>query len=299
MEPQQPLKPGSEQPKEPGQASPMPPPPYDDNGLPADDGSSDSSPEPMTPQPGHRYDHLMPKKEPHKGRTALIVTIVLIVLAGLGAGAYFVFLKSDKKTEDTKQPSTSEQTNREEENENTQPAASTAAGTLKSTKLNLEVTKPAGWLGQEDPASGELTLTSPETTYATTSGSKTGVFVLKVRQGADADSQAAIKNTNAVEASETIAYSAPTQSQRHYTNITVAGTNENASFLIVTSADTFKKGEAMARFFINGDVYVIVGGFREATKTGLMGYDLMPKATFMGSDEYAAAVGIIKSLKIF
>jgi hypothetical protein len=257
-------------------------------------------PEPeYTPPPQHRFDHIKAGKKSGKGKKIALVILIIMVLAGLGAGAYFLFLKPSDE------PATSStDTTQNEPSTNTSPAAegnqpATPASALKSTKLNLEITKPAGWTGTEDPASGELTLTSPSTTYAAAGGSKTGNFVLKVRQGADADAQTMIHESNAVQDAETIAYAAPTDNQRFYTNLAVAGQSDNAQFLIITGADQPKKGESMARMLINNDVYVIIGGFRETSKTGLTGFDQMPKATFTGSDEYEQAVDAIKSLKIF
>lgn len=283
MEPEQPSQPGDFR-----------------QGPPAGQPPQHQYPEPeYTPPPQHRFEHLNSHKKGGRGKKIALIVVILVLLTGLGTGAYFLFLKPSDET--AKKPAAKAQ---DEPAGNTSPAATdtapqTPASALKSTKLNLEVTKPAGWTGTEDPASGELTLTSPSTTYAAASGSKTGTFVLKIRQGADADAQTMIHESNAVQDAETIAYAAPTENQRFYTNLAIAGQSENAQFLIITGADQPKKGESMSRMLINNDVYVIIGGFRETSKTGLTGFDLMLKAEFIGSGEYEQAVDTIKSLKIF
>ncbi len=270
--------------------------------APPPDGSEQPAPHRFDfEQPDFQRQHPQPPQRHGRsgsGRKWAIIVACIVLLAAGGAAAYFIFLKPDPASPNpTPAANPTDTSNAPAAQPDT--SSPTDASTLKSTKLNLEVTKPAGWQGSEDPSSGELTLTSPSATYATAAGgSKTGVFVLKIRQGADADGQTAIRGSNAVQDSETIAYTAPTDNQRHYTNITVAGQGENASFVVLTSADQFKKGEALARFFINGDVYIVVGGFRDATKTGLGGFDLMTRSAFTGSEEYEAAVGTIKSLKI-
>ncbi len=257
----------------------------------------------VLPPAPEQHLHAIPKQSSHK---ALWITLGLIVMLALGAGVYFLLIKSSPESNKASNTSgaassntntgTSSTPQTEGPGANNDAAASAAA--LKSTKLNLEVTKPSGWSGSEDPASGELTLTSKATTYTTGGKSVQGVFVLKIRQGADTGSQAIIHNTHAVQDSESIAYTAPTANQYQYTNITVAAAATDPNFMMVTSSDVFKKGEAMARYAMNGDSYIIIGGFRPADKTGLASFDPVPLPDFFGSGEYTASLAAIKSLKI-
>jgi hypothetical protein len=127
------------------------------------------------------------------------------------------------------------------------------------------------------------------------------VFILKLRMGADTTAQSAIHQTKAVQDSETIGYTAPTANQFYYTNLTIGGPGDTASFVIVSSANKFKAGGSLSTFLVTGSTYVIVGGYSSATtaQTELMQFDAVPKAQFTSNVAYTQAVDVIKSLKIY
>ena len=246
------------------------------------------------PPPGHRYDHLMPKKESGKKKILLLTLIGLVTLGVIAAAVYFFVLKKDTPT-----PAATDNQQATEQQPEAAPApADSTPKVFKSTKLGLELTHRTDWSLKEDPDSGEITLTSPQATYTTKDGaSKQAAFTLKFRQGATTEQQAAIKAAAAVLASETIAYSAPLETQRYYTNVTFGGQAEAISLFLVTGATQFKAGDSLANFFINGDTYVIGGGFG-GTQPENFTFDTLPKASFTGSDTYKQALDIVKSLKI-
>lgn len=246
----------------------------------------------LPPAPAHHLRAAASHKKSKKSRAGIWIAAVIVVMA-LALAAFFMFF-APKKTfapTPTNSPATGQAPKKS--------APAPAANVLKSTKLALQVTKPAGWQGTEDATTGALTLTSPETSYTSIGSAVKGVFTLTIQQGADTDTQDTIHNTNAIQDSESIAYSAPTDNQFQFTNLTVIGNIDIANYLLLTASDQYKKGEAMARFFVNGDTYVIIGGFHPSDTTKLKDYDGLTPASFLSSPEYKQAVATIQSLKIF
>lgn len=170
--------------------------------------------------------------------------------------------------------------------------------TFKSTKLNIELTHRKDWTLKE-ASDGQITLTSPRTSAVNSQGmASTNVFTLKIRNGATSAMQATLEKSIAVRDSEVIAYDAPTESQRFYTNISYGGKDADTfGFLLVTGSIEFKAGKAMAYMLsFGGDSLLIVGGYG-ADKNQTLAFDPVPKGS-LGSDVEEQALAIIKSLKI-
>src|SRR5690606_639104 len=91
--------------------------------------------------------------------------------------------------------------------------------TFKSDKLSIELTHRKDWTLKES-SDGAITITSPRTSYTASDGaSKTGVFTLHIRMGASEAQRATIDKSIATKNSEVIAYAAPAEGQRQYTNL--------------------------------------------------------------------------------
>lgn len=178
------------------------------------------------------------------------------------------------------------------------PADSTPQ-TYKSEKLNIELTHRKDWTITESAGSG-IVLTSPRTTAVMPDGTAgTNVFTLKIRKGASETMRASIDKAVAVRDSEVIAYTAPTESQRFYTNVSYAGKDANTfGFFLVTGSTEVKSGQPFTSLFsFDAETFLIAGGYG-ADKTDGLVFDGVPKGS-MGGDAEEQALEIVKSLKIF
>jgi len=250
---------------------------------PADTSNQMEQPSP----PSHE-----PTRRPHKKLLTLVVAAAAVVLVVLGVG-YWFFLRSDGKkpvAQGLSQQSTARQA--------TPPPADPTPVTYKSTKLNVELTHRQDWTLKESSA-GEVTVTSPQISYATPTGeSTTGVFTVKIRKGVTDAMKANIEKAVAPRASEVIAYAAPTEQQRQYTNLSYAGQKESFGFFIVTGNAALKVGDSFAYALpLDGDFYLVAGGYG-ADRYDSLTFDQVPKGS-IDSDAEAEAVKIVESLKIF
>lgn len=231
-----------------------------------------------------------------KKRLLLIIVAAVVALALVGTAVWFFMLrdKKDAKPSQTSNTSTEQQA---EDLPATTPADSTPV-TFKSTKLNLELTHRKDWTLKEG-SSGEITLTSPRISYSRVDGSSgTGVFTLKLRKGATDAMKATIEKAVAVRDSEVIAYAAPTDAQRHYTNISWAGQEAAFNFFIVTGSTEIKDGRPFAYMLaIDNETYVIAGGYG-TDKDGSLAFDAVPK-TAIDSEAKDQAIAIVESIKLY
>lgn len=240
------------------------------------------------------------KKGPSK-KLLIIIAIVMGVLL-LGAGAFFLLTK-DKK-EDTTTNQTSQQQQTEEDEEPTLPPAEAAVPqTYKSEALNIELTHRKDWTLTEDAEKKLITITSPKFTIQTSNESKKDVFTLKIGFGATEEAQENIDNAKAVRDSLLIGYDAPTEAQRHYTNITYAGPPGDDStlfeFFIVTGSVAFKTGVPLSGgVVINSGDFLIAGGFGKDAQNQLT-FETIPAAELEQYTAYEQAVNIVKSLKVY
>lgn len=245
--------------------------------------------EPLPPAPPHT------KVQSPKRRWLKWVIIVIVILL-IAGGAYFVFLKSKPKkttpaTQATQQTATQTPS---------QPApVDTTAVNYKSTKLSLEFTHPQSWTVTEDDSG--IVIKSPSQTYQTGGKSTQGPFRMVIKQGVAIGSPdyTIITNAKAVMDSLSIKYTAPTDAQRVFSNISFLGNGTDTfNFLLVTSDQTFKKGQAVGNSYqIGSDVLIIAGGYG-GTGTNMQ-FDPVP---VLGIDQnqppLSQAIDLIKSLKL-
>jgi hypothetical protein len=227
----------------------------------------------------------------------------VILLLGVGAFLFFVvFGSSDTAKTSIETPKSAPAV--EQTNDQPAPAEKESNGTatsFKSTKLNIEFSHPANWTVKESADKEEVTVTSPNTAYTTKDGaSKTGVFTLKFRNGVIPEAmQATVHAAVAVKDSEVIGYAAPTESQRHYTNLSYGGKDsKNFGFVIVTGNVAYKAGQPFGTSInLIGSAYVFAGGYG-ADEADALAFDAVPVSSF-ATPTYEQALGIIKSLKLY
>lgn len=136
-------------------------------------------------------------------RVFSIIAIILVLIA-IGAGTYWYFnnhKSAPAKTAQTTQP----------------PAAAKVVGTTKSyTSPNFYLTfdYPSNWT-VSDTGGGVMTVTSPETQLQNTAGqSVNGKIVMTIRKNGQKLPEFSAGNATAAIASQKIAYTKPTQTQR-------------------------------------------------------------------------------------
>lgn len=247
--------------------------------------------EPEQPPPEHK---LTRRERRHQKKLLILAIAGGAVLLFAGSGAYWFFMR-DKGTKQPAQAVTEPQG----QAETPQPApADPTPVAYKSTKLNIELTHRKDWKLVE-AATGEITVTSPASPYSRTDGqATTDVFSVKVRKGVPEDMKATIEKAVAPRKSEVIAYTAPTDQQRQYTNLSYAGTKDNFSFFIVTGNTEFKVGGAYAFALpLDSQFYLIVGGYG-SDRDGTLSFDSVPAAA-MDSEALTQAIDIVESLKIY
>jgi hypothetical protein len=219
--------------------------------------------------------------------------VLLLLLAGAG---YWLFLR-DKSPAQTQTAGNAQGQNQQAEEVPVTPADSTPVS-FKSTKLNIELTHRKDWTLKEG-SDGEVTITSPRISYARSDGkAATGVFTVKVRKGVPEAMQTTIEKAVAARNSEVIAYAAPTDQQRQYTNLSYAGQKDIFNFFVVTGNTDLKAGNAFAYTLqMDADFYLIVGGYG-SDPGNTLAFDAVP-AVSMDSTALEQAIDIVESLKIY
>lgn len=249
--------------------------------------------------PADPFETIGQARRSHRKKMLLIVGGAVLLLLLLGGGGYWFLMQSDTK-HPAKASSSANGTNNSQSNQtaaNTPAAPDSTPTTYKSTKLNVELTHRKDWTLKE--ADGEITITSPQISYAAPTGqSTTGVFTVKIRKGVTDTMKANIEKSVAARDSVVIGYTAPTDQQRQYTNLSFAGQKESFNFFIVTGNTSLKAGNTLAYTLpLDGDFYLIVGGYG-ADKFDNLTFDSVPK-TAIDSDAEAEALKVVESLKIY
>jgi hypothetical protein len=258
----------------------------------------DNQPQPHEQQwgpPQHMHAAGSPRGGKNNKRLFIVAGIVIVLLLAAG-GAYS--LLGGKKADNKKVAHTAQTTQT-----TTLPVPKADAATpktYKSTKLNIEFTYRTDWTMRENSDKSEITLTSPQISYQKKDGvAAQGVFTLKFRNGIVPDAmKPTIANAVAVKDSEVIAYAAPADQQRKYTNLSFGGNGTNQNFFMVTGSIAFKAGEAFgSNIDTQGAVYVFAGGYG-TDPNDTLAFDAVPKGSFE-TDTYAQAKAIIESLKVY
>lgn len=225
----------------------------------------------------------------------LIIIGCVVGVVALAIGAFFLLRGEDVSDAQDQQTAQQQEANPEEEIPASAPDAADPQ-TFKSTTLNIEFTHRKDWTVTESADKKQIKVTSPKIAYSTAEGeSKTGVFTLEISLGATDGAQTAINNAKAVKDSFLIAYDAPTEAQRYYTNISYAG-DTAFKFFIVTGSVVYKPGDSIAQTIHESD-FLIAGGYGADAKSTLAFDDVAP--TDIEQSAYEQAVAIVKSLKVF
>jgi len=258
---------------------------------------SEFTPPPVQPSAHHEPNYHTAKQKATKAkRLYLFIGIGVVFVALIAGGLYWMAAGKEKDAPKTTQTTTSTAPQTETP---AAPVADATPVTYKSTALNIEFTHRKDWTMKESDGGKEITLTSPQTSYTKVDGTATtGVFTLKIRKGVTDAIKATIEKAVAPRNSEVIAYAAPTDQQRYYTNISYAGTKDIFNFFIVTGSTEVKAGGAYAYLLVlNDESYVIAGGYG-ADKNGTFGFDSVPKDA-IDSTVKDQAVKIVESIKIY
>lgn len=256
---------------------------------------------PPAPQHMHAGGYGTPKSS--KKRWWIIAVIVLVLAAGAGVAG--IMLRKKDTSTPVNQAASSQSTASTNQNKSTGQTAqneadASALKTYKSTKLGLEFSYRSDWTMRETADKTEIILSSPRVIYQKKDGTTTqGPFTLKLRNGIVPDKmKPSIENAVAIKDSEVIAYSAPTEQQRKYTNLSFAGNGSNMQFFLVSGSVAFKAGEAFgSNIDLQGSVYVFAGGYGADTGDTL-GFDAVSKGSF-DTAVYRQAVAVVASLKIY
>lgn len=235
--------------------------------------------------------HLPTRTEPHAvSRRYIIIIVGIIVLLAAGGTVFWLSLRSKPA------PKAATNTVRQAE----QPAATTdQPQTYKSTKLNIEFTYPGTWKLRENSDKSQIMLTSPAVAYQKGGTTTQGVFTLKMRTDiVPQPMQTTIQNLTAVQKSDVIAYTQPTDQQRAYTNLSYGGKGSNMSLLMVTGGTDFAVGDSFSSLDMQGAFYLFAGGYG-SDPDDTLSFDSLPFSVFAGTDVYKQAVSIIESVKVF
>lgn len=248
--------------------------------------------------PGHLQ---TPGRKPISSKKKPIIIIAVIVAVGILLSAAFVFFFLGKSEEKSKTNTSNQQEQMEEEEPTLPPSEAAQPQAYKSETLNIEITHRKDWTVKEAADKKQLTLTSPKFTYQNNDGeSAKGVFTVKFSLGTTEESQATIDAAKSVRDSVLIGYDAPTEAQRHYTNVTYAGPDQATfKFFVVTGSTALKPDTPLAgTVVINSADFLIAGGFGADSQNAL-NFDTIPAADI---DQYTVveqAIAIVKSLKVF
>lgn len=248
--------------------------------------------EPLPPQ-----DEQQPARRERRHRTKMLIFGIAGAVALLAVGAAIFWFVSRADKQPAAQQTATQTSEQQAEAAAPTPADSTPV-TYKSEELNIELTHRKDWT-LKAAGDGALTVTSPRVSYASADGtSKTGVFTLRIRKGVTETMQATIDKSVAARDSEVIAYAAPAEGQREYTNLSYAGPKDMFGFFIVTSNTEFKAGAPlMYSLQFSDSSYLIAGGYGSDSGNSL-NFDSVPKDS-MDSTTLTQAIDIVESLKIY
>lgn len=248
--------------------------------------------------PSH-FAHLGNPRPKRFGKKRILLAAGIVMGIAIIAGGTFWFLSNrNSPTESVNQQTAQPQP--QENSEPTMPEAEAATPqTFKSTKQNLEITYRKDWKLEESADKMQITLTSPKVSYEAEDGQKTDVFTLKIRTGVPEAMEAALNKALAVKDSEVIGYTAPTEEQRYYTNLSYGGQDELFTFVMITGSTAFKVGQTIGpSLSLMDDTYLLIGGYGADESDSLL-FDAVPVNSFDDTAVYTQAVDVIKSLKIF
>lgn len=176
------------------------------------------------------------------------VVLAVVVIGGGGTAALMLHHRTPKATANT--PGTT-----------TTPVATTPVNsavtnyTSNGTDLNLNFSYPTGWTvtpaSNNNASDQPITVTSPVTSIATSTGSVSGKVVIMIRPGNSQIDELSSGNAMVAQSSAQFAYSKPTSSQHQYPYLTfvhlAGGQNPNSAFdeVFITGISTFSANTPM------------------------------------------------------
>ncbi len=243
---------------------------------------------PLVP-PDHR------RRGVHKRLILIAAGVIVIALA---VTALFIFIgKEDTSTDQQSQQQTPSE---EDEAPALSPTEAAQPETYNSETLKIEFVHRRDWTVTEDADAKRIIVTSPEFTYKTADGESTSdVFTLVLGMGASEGAKTTINAAKAVKDSEVIAYDAPTEQQRFYTNVSYAGPEDATfTFFIVTGSNALKTGNSLTGnvSLFDSDL-LIAGGFGEDSER--LDFDRIALADVGQNTALDQALAIVKSLKVY
>lgn len=272
--------------------------PNDDDPIPDIDVNLDDQP---ASYPKHSADPRRKKKPAGRRIKPWVIVLSCLAVVAVAFAVYWFVLKKDAAETVIPADDTTE-TAPEEQTPAMDPEQASEISTFKSEKLNLEFSHRGDWTVTESDDGNSITITSPAISYQTINGTVpegNGVFTLRIVKGVSSAQRDVINNAVAVQKSEVIAYAKPTDAQRHYTNISYGGTEDAFTFLMVTGAVEFAKGDPWSGKLTlsSADYYLIAGGFGEDAENTMEFDQVAPSQ--INNEAVKQATAIIESLRIF
>lgn len=164
-------------------------------------------------------------KRNRKSKRGLVIVVILILVVVGAGGAFYVFGLSDSETTTpTPTPSVTETP--------MQPAQTVISDTTeryRSSRFLLSFDVPTDWEIKDTASSPALTATSPKVSIPTDNGSTNGIVVLSIQRKGTELPQFEAGNATAAAASEKIAYTDASASQRGETFISFLSYADSAS----------------------------------------------------------------------
>jgi len=233
----------------------------------------------------------------HGRRKKLVIGLVIVVLGGLGFGGWKVLQKhSQSQTTTNKQPAETKQAT----TKSSDVPTTSELKSFKSIDLGLELAYPNTWTVNE--TAGGVRLTSPDFSYPTTNkGNADGNFRVYIRKGARGIDSTYIGRGVAIKPSEKLIYDQPAADQRKDTLVSFFGldTPDYFAYFFVAGNFELKPGDTLGPDYgKEPETFIVAGGYSATSMTDDLETNKVPLGTFVQTNAYKQAIGIIKSLKL-
>ena len=259
----------------------------DDNLFDSDDGD--------TSFPVYPYPNLPPRNTNKRIYYYIFIPIALIIL-----GAILVVLT--KKSDTATQTPTNNPTQHPPASpKNDVPNAPTNKQ-FENGYLGVKLTYPDNWTAIEPDNRDSVRLESPEFSYQSSAkGRINGNFRIYIRKGArDVDGKY-IGRGVAIQPTEKLVYTAPTQGQRTETNLSHFGldTPDNFAFFLIAGNFQLNKGDTLGPDYgKETETFIIAGGFSSPDLTEDLATNSVAVNVINSSNAYKQAINILKSLQL-
>lgn len=230
-------------------------------------------------------------------KKAAVALLAIVVLAGLGLGAYTLFGQRDSAED---QPTESASVESSEADPESLEVAQALSETYSSSALRLDFMYPSDWTVNE--ADRGISVTSPEFSYTTFDGEEvTGNFKIYIRKGARSVDGKYLGRGLAIKESEEITYLAPESGQREDTFLSSFGLDkpDNFAYFIVQGNFELEAGDTLGPDFAKEvDAYLIFGGYGANDISDDLGSNQLPVDSYEQTSQYKTGVEIVRSLKL-